>query len=140
MILRKPCCGFLVYVPVAFIPLNIHYKFNMTKVEALPVIEAIMPGKQETSTERAFLPTENPIDDTKVDVVLPDMFRLFLSEPPRVNPHYYLVKSESEDWFSEFVFNSCSIQHPITLFLCRILSILNCFRLRTVSAQLGNVV
>lgn len=88
-----------------------------------------MPGKQESSTERVFLATENPLDDSKVDVVLPDMFRLFLSEPPRVNPHYDQVKSESEAWFSEFVshfsfppilcvsrFVACLLLYPFELF------------------------
>ena len=44
--------------------------------------------------------TSNPqVDDNTVDVVVPDRFRLFLSEQPRVNPHYDLVKKESEAWF-----------------------------------------
>jgi hypothetical protein len=44
----------------------------------------------------------NPqLDDNTVDVVLPDLFRLFLSEPPRVNPHYEMIKKESEAWFVE---------------------------------------
>ncbi|PCH01467.1 Terpenoid synthase [Penicillium occitanis (nom. inval.)] len=44
--------------------------------------------------------TSNPqVVDSTVDVVLPELFRLFLSEQPRVNPHYDLVKKESEAWF-----------------------------------------
>ena len=46
--------------------------------------------------------TSNPqLDDNRVDVVLPDLFGLFLSDPPRVNPYYDLVKTESEEWFVE---------------------------------------
>jgi hypothetical protein len=36
----------------------------------------------------------------RVDVYLPDMFVLFLSERPRVNPHYETVRRESEAWLS----------------------------------------
>lgn len=41
-------------------------------------------------------------DAKKVTVTIPDMFVLFLSEPPRVNPNYARVKAESEDWFAEY--------------------------------------
>lgn len=41
--------------------------------------------------------------DGKVAIALPDMFVRFLSEPPRVNPHYERVKAESEAWFAEYV-------------------------------------
>lgn len=41
-------------------------------------------------------------DEDKVTVILPDMFALFLSETPRVNPNYARVKAESELWFSEY--------------------------------------
>lgn len=41
------------------------------------------------------------LDGSTVDVVLPDLFRLFLSNPPRANSHYELVKKESEAWFVE---------------------------------------
>jgi hypothetical protein len=38
----------------------------------------------------------------KVNIRLPDMFVLFLAEPPRVNSHYHRVKAESEAWFAEY--------------------------------------
>lgn len=34
-------------------------------------------------------------------VTLPDLFILFLSESPAVNPHYASVKGKSEDWITE---------------------------------------
>ncbi|QKX53231.1 uncharacterized protein TRUGW13939_00307 [Talaromyces rugulosus] len=37
----------------------------------------------------------------KVNIRLPDMFVLFLAEPPRVNSHYDRIKAESEAWFAE---------------------------------------
>jgi hypothetical protein len=38
----------------------------------------------------------------KVNVRLPDMFVLFLAEPPRVNSYYDQIKAESEAWFAEY--------------------------------------
>ena len=41
--------------------------------------------------------------DTVVQVVLPEMFLLFLAQTPRVNPHYEIIRQESEAWLSESV-------------------------------------
>lgn len=48
-----------------------------------------------------YLTSDPQLDDSTVEVVLPDLFRLFLSISPRVNPHYELVKQESEAWIVE---------------------------------------
>lgn len=40
-------------------------------------------------------------NDTPILVHLPDLFILFLSEDPVVNPHYANVKGKSEDWIAE---------------------------------------
>lgn len=34
-------------------------------------------------------------------VRLPDLFILFLSEPPAINPHYADVRGESEAWVAQ---------------------------------------
>ena len=47
------------------------------------------------------LTSDPQLHDSTVDAVLPDLFRLFLSNPPRVSPHYELVKQESEAWIVE---------------------------------------
>lgn len=37
-----------------------------------------------------------------INVIIPDMFQTFLKLPPKVNPYYKEVKSESEEWLSRF--------------------------------------
>ncbi|PKX98052.1 terpene synthase family protein [Aspergillus novofumigatus IBT 16806] len=60
-----------------------------------------------------FLVHENPVrlgekrtppQDTHIPVHLPQLFVLFLSENPVVNPHYEEVRKESEEWLA----NECS--------------------------------
>lgn len=53
------------------------------------------------SVEQPWLGADH---DGKVSVTIPDMFVLFLSGPPRVNPNYARVKAESEAWFAEYVY------------------------------------
>jgi hypothetical protein len=66
--------------------------------------KVVQSENQAVTRQQTITATDRTLDERKIDVVLPDMFRLFLSEPPRVNPKYDLVKSESEAWFSGFVF------------------------------------
>ncbi|KAF7159079.1 hypothetical protein CNMCM5623_004312 [Aspergillus felis] len=60
-----------------------------------------------------FLVRDNPVrlgekrtqtQDTYIPVHLPQLFVLFLSEDPVVNPHYEEVRKESEEWLA----NECS--------------------------------
>jgi len=37
-----------------------------------------------------------------VTITLPNLFSSFLSTPPVTNPHYSVVKAESEAWIKEF--------------------------------------
>jgi hypothetical protein len=39
-------------------------------------------------------------------VTLPNFFRAFVKETPRVNPHYHAVKIPSEEWLAESVYPS----------------------------------
>ena len=50
------------------------------------------------------LPQEKTVqEDVRIPVRLPDMFVLFLSEAPAVNPHYATTRKESEEWFVKLV-------------------------------------
>jgi hypothetical protein len=44
-----------------------------------------------------------PTQDTHIPVQLPQLFVLFLSENPVVNPHYEEVRKESEEWLAKSV-------------------------------------
>jgi hypothetical protein len=46
--------------------------------------------------------TPPPYIKTMIEVILPDMFVLFLSQPPRVNPGYDRVRKASEAWISRY--------------------------------------
>lgn len=39
----------------------------------------------------------------EIPVILPDLFVSFLSRKPQLNPHYEIVRAESEAWISEYV-------------------------------------
>lgn len=41
--------------------------------------------------------------DGVVQVVLPEMFLLFLAQSPRMNPHYEDIRRESEAWLLKYV-------------------------------------
>lgn len=41
--------------------------------------------------------------DDRIAVRLPELFALFLSQQPKVNPHYGDVKGPAEEWISKFV-------------------------------------
>ena len=57
--------------------------------------------------EEQIIPTGSqdliPEQDAVVQVVLPEMFLLFLAQTPRVNPHYENIRQESEAWLLESV-------------------------------------
>ena len=56
--------------------------------------------KQHTMAKaRSDIARQEPSQYTQVR--LPDLFILFLSEPPIVNPHYAAVRKESEAWVAE---------------------------------------
>jgi hypothetical protein len=44
-----------------------------------------------------------PTQDTHIPVHLPQLFVLFLSQNPVVNPHYEEVRKESEEWLAKSV-------------------------------------
>jgi hypothetical protein len=44
-----------------------------------------------------------PTQDTLIPVHLPQLFVLFLSQNPVVNPHYEEVRKESEEWLAKSV-------------------------------------
>jgi hypothetical protein len=46
---------------------------------------------------------QNMNQDGVVQVVLPEMFLLFLAQTPRVNPHYEDIRRESEAWLLKYV-------------------------------------
>lgn len=49
---------------------------------------------------KTVLPQERIVKrDTPIPVRLPDLFVLFLSGAPAVNPNYEIVRKESEEWF-----------------------------------------
>lgn len=50
-----------------------------------------------------------PEQDGYVSVRLPDLFALFLSGDPVVNPYYEVVRAESEAWMAELVFRNTAI-------------------------------
>jgi hypothetical protein len=58
---------------------------------------------EPNSIEQSRRAVDSQDDEGKVNVTLPDMFALFLSGPPRVNPNYARVKAESEVWFVEYI-------------------------------------
>jgi hypothetical protein len=41
------------------------------------------------------------MEDERVTVVLPDMFRCFVVQDPRVNTEYPTAKVKSEEWLTE---------------------------------------
>lgn len=53
--------------------------------------------------QQTILPTRKPTEDEHIPVRLPNMFVLFLSGQPDVNPYYESVRRASEMWLSEFV-------------------------------------
>lgn len=59
---------------------------------------------QEKRPQRDHDPDHDTDTDTDInptiEVVLPDMFILFLSQPPCVNAYYEYVRRESEAWLS----------------------------------------
>lgn len=57
----------------------------------------LLPPKTELPQERSVH------EDIRIPVRLPDMFVLFLSEVPAVNPHYATARKESEEWFVKLI-------------------------------------
>jgi len=61
-------------------------------------------AKNEPNTlEQSRRAVDSQDDEVKVNVTIPDMFALFLSGSPRVNPNYARVKAESEVWFAKYI-------------------------------------
>lgn len=56
-------------------------------------------------SNRVAAMAEGKIDEkaTHIPVHIPDMFVLFLSEPPAANLHYDQVRREAEAWLSQSV-------------------------------------
>jgi len=51
--------------------------------------------------------SHNDSKGERIQVILPDMFMSFLSQPPRLNSNYQKVKIESEAWMVEYVLFTC---------------------------------
>lgn len=84
-------------------------RFQSPKIMAIVVstatFSALSNGSIHLDTQGSSRPAvlvseTDPNNAKRVNVYLPDMFILFLSEPPRVNPHYETVRRESETWLS----------------------------------------
>ena len=60
-------------------------------------------SKTSTSTNpsiKFMAECKHSMAKSRIPVLLPDMFVLFLAQKPRVNPHYETVKTESEAWIN----------------------------------------
>ena len=65
------------------------------------------PACQQQEAEKLAVPemcrTDQPSQRREVKrVVIPDLFVSFISQRPKLNPYYKVVKKESEEWMKQY--------------------------------------